>query len=140
MQDLSLFISNHLALTYAFAFALILLMVVEFLRVRRMTYRIDVKDAIQLINRKNAVIIDIRAPDLYRTGHIIDAISMTPRDILENPKKVEKFKSKPMIVVCLGGVESQKVAAFLLKEGYNAFSLSGGIRAWSEAELPLVKG
>jgi rhodanese-related sulfurtransferase len=106
---------------------------------KRNNFRITATQAVQLINRQNAAIIDIRATDSFRKGHIIDAVSLTSKEIMDGSKKIEKFKNKPVIIVCNAGIESQKIAALLLKQGYNAFSLSGGIRAWSEAELPLVK-
>ncbi len=54
-------------------------------------------------------------------------------------KKLDRLKNKPLIVVCDNGVDSQKAAASLSKQGYTVFALAGGLRAWSGAELPLVK-
>ncbi|EKD71967.1 MAG: hypothetical protein ACD_46C00044G0004 [uncultured bacterium] len=136
MQDLGQFIAKHLALTYAFALVLILLMIVEFFRMRRNQVNINAAQAVQLINRQNAVIIDIRASELFAKGHIIDALSLSAAD-LNNYKKIEKYKKRPIIIVCNSGIESQKVAAHLLKNGYNTFSL--GIRTWIDADLPLIK-
>ena len=56
------------------------------------------------------------------------------------PKKLEKFKSSPIIVTCATGIESPAAAASLVKHGFDAKVLSGGLRGWKEAELPLVKG
>jgi len=53
---------------------------------------------------------------------------------------LEKFKSKPIIVVDNSGFESQKIASFLLKQGYTAYSLNGGMRAWATAQMPIIKG
>lgn len=139
MQDLSQFIARHLGLTYALAITLLALMVIEYLRARRNQVNINTVQAVQLINRQNAVVIDIRADDTFRTGHILDAISLSSADLLNSGKKLEKYKKRPIIVVCNGGMESQKIAAHLLKQGYNAFSLAGGLRAWSDADLPIVK-
>jgi rhodanese-related sulfurtransferase len=139
MQDLITFLTAHLALTYTLAIVLVLLMIVEFLRLKRQNYNVNVPKAIQLINRENAIVIDIRPKDIFQKGHIIDSQSLTAKEIQENPKKIEKFRTKPIILVCHSGIESQKVAAFLLKQGYNVYSMAGGIRAWMAAELPLVK-
>ena len=130
MQDFMTFISQHLALTYTLAGVFLLIMVVEFLRLKRNTFCINVPRAIQLINRENAVVIDTRSPEAFKSGHIINA---------EKLSAIEKFRTKPLVLVCQTGQESQKIAAKLLKEGYNVYSLSGGLRAWSEAGLPLVK-
>lgn len=140
MQDIATFISHHLGLTYAVAAVFVLLMIIEVLRLKRNNFSVDVTKAVQLINRENAVIIDTRANDIYRQGHIIDSVSIPGRDTLDQPKKIEKYRNKPLILVCNTGLESQKIAALLKKQGYNAFALSGGIRAWGEAQLPLIKG
>lgn len=139
MQNLSVFLSNHLALTYTLAGILLLLVIVEFLRLKRDNFRINVPKAIQLINRENATVLDIRSKDLFSKGHIIDSQQMTAKELQENPKRIERFKTKPLILVCSTGNESQKIAALLIKQGYNVYSLSGGIRAWVDADLPLVK-
>lgn len=139
MQEISTFIINHLLLTYAFSGVLILLMIVEFLKQKRNAFVINTTRAVQLINHDNAIVIDIRVADSYAKGHIIDAQSIAASDLTTNTKKYEKFKLKPVIVVCNTGSESQKIAALLLKQGYNAYSLAGGLRAWSGADMPLVK-
>lgn len=140
MQELGTFIANHLALSYAFATTLVLLMVVESIRAKRQQLGIDVNQAVQLINRQKATIIDVRSSDRYAEGHIIDSQSL-PSSTIESAgqTKMNKLKKRPVVVVCNNGTESQKVAALLIKQGYNAFSLAGGMRAWKEAELPVIK-
>lgn len=125
MQDLFTFIANHMALSYAFVAALILLTIVEFLRMKRSDVGITTAQAVQLINRQNANVVDLRASENFKQGHIIDAVSLTAKEITDGSKKIEKLKSRPVIIVCNAGMESQKIAALLLKQGYNAFSLSG---------------
>jgi rhodanese-related sulfurtransferase len=139
MQELTTFISSHLLLSLATAIVLALVMVVEFLRAKRVSSQLTPLQATQMINHDHAVVIDIRPSDAYRGGHIIDAASFTPGEIRDNAKKLEKWKTKPIILVCGNGLESQKLAALLLKRGYNAYSLASGMRAWSEAQMPLVK-
>lgn len=139
MQDFITFFSNHLALTSAAIFVFALLTIIEFMRAKRATYSLNPTQMTQLINHQHAVVIDIRGAEQYRQGHVIDALSMTATDLNNNGKKLEKFKNKPLIVVCPSGNESQKIAALLLKRGYNAYSLAGGMRAWRTAQMPEVK-
>jgi rhodanese-related sulfurtransferase len=139
MQDFTQFIANHLELTYTLAGLLVLLMIVEFLRLKRNNFLVNVKQAVHLINRENALIIDLRSKDIFKTGHIVDAQTLSPQDILTTPKKIEKYKNRPIILVDGTGADSQKIAAKMIKEGYNIYTLSGGIRSWKEAEMPLVK-
>lgn len=139
MQELTTFISNHPLLSLSAGIVFFLLSVVEVIRARRLTYNITASQATQMMNHDNAVIIDTRSQDAYRNGHIIGAQSMSQQDIRDNNKKLEKLKGKPLIVVCNAGVESQKIAALLLKRGYNAYSLAGGMRSWIDAQMPIVK-
>src|SRR5579862_9702686 len=99
MQDLTIFISQHLALTYTFALLLILLMVVEFLRLKRQSFRIDTTRAVQLINHDNAVVIDIRPNEAYQKAHIIDAISIPAKEMSHSPQKIEKYRASSLIIV-----------------------------------------
>lgn len=140
MPDIFTFISQHMGLAYSFVILFVILMIVEYLRLRRNNFRINPSQAVQLINRNNAVVIDIRANDLFSKGHIIDAVSMSTQDMQDTPKKLEKYRARALIIVCQTGVESQKTAALLMKQGYNVYALSGGVRAWNEAGMPLVKG
>jgi rhodanese-related sulfurtransferase len=139
MQDFVVFFSHHTNLLLAAGLLIAALLVVEFLRAQRGSNRLDVPSAIQLINRAHAVVIDIRPTDIYRQGHITDAKSMTSQDMLQHPLKLEKFKNKPLIVVCSAGIESQKIATALKKRGLNAHSLTGGMHAWQQADIPTVK-
>jgi len=139
MQDLTIFVSHHPGLFLAAAIIFILAMIVELFRATRGNLRIDIPKAIQLINHEHAAVIDIRPTELFRKGHILDAISIPAKDLMISTKKMDKFKSKPIIIACNAGVESQKIAAHLLKQGYNVYSLSGGTRAWGDAGMPLIK-
>lgn len=139
MQDLTLFLSHHLALSLAAIVIFILLMIVEAMRAKRSRTGITPAELTQLINHQQAVVFDIRPQDAYRQGHIIDSQAVTAQELQKPSKKMERFKSKPLVIVCNTGMESQKIATLLLKQGYNAFSLSGGIRAWIQANMPLVK-
>ncbi|VVC75109.1 Thiosulfate sulfurtransferase GlpE [Aquicella siphonis] len=139
MQDLTTFIAQHPLLSLAAAIVLILLILLELMRAKRNVFNISPSQVTHLINRENAAVIDVRQQDAFRAGHIIDAVSMPPQDILQNPKKLEKFRARPLVIVANSSSESQKIAALLLKQGYNAYSLTGGIRAWNEAQMPLIK-
>lgn len=139
MQDILIFISQHWLLTTALVIVLVLLMIVEVIRLKQNTFNISPLQTTQLINHENATVIDIRTTETFKKGHIIGANAISAQEIRENSKKLEKFKTRPLIIVCNAGIESQKIATLLLKQGYNVYSLHGGMRAWSEAEMPIVK-
>ena len=139
MQELTTFIMNHQILVLAMMIVIALLLVIELIRARRRIYFATPSEIVKGINHDNAVVIDIRTPEAFQKGHIVGALSMSGHEIRNHLKKLEKFKEKPIIIVCDNGIESQKLAAILFKLDYNAFSLPGGMPAWIKAEMPLIK-
>lgn len=92
-----------------------------------------------LINHENAVILDIRAESDYNNGHIINAISFPEKNMDEKMGKIQKYKSKSIIIVCLTGQNSPAFGAKLTKVGFDkVFALKGGTQAWVNANLPMV--
>lgn len=98
-------------------------------------------DATLLINRENAVVIDVRTAEEFAAGHLADAINI-PRDKFdERVKELEKFKDRPLIINCASGVRSGGACGDLRKRGFErVFNLAGGVGAWTQAGLPLKKG
>ena len=140
MQDIVLFIQHHWLLNLILFVVLLLLMLLELLTQKQGGPRLSPLQVVQLINHDNAVIVDVRNPALFVEGHIIDAVSIPADDIAEKWKKLEKFRSKPIILTCQSGTDSSRAAAFLTKQGFDIKTLTGGLRAWREADMPLVKG
>jgi len=139
MQDVLTFLSNHATLSGSIAILVVLLLIVEFMRAKRNNFSVSPTQLTQLINHQNAAVIDIRSNELYRKAHIIGAHSLQSKELIDNSKKLEKFKNKPLVIICGTGMESQKITTQLLKRGYNAYALAGGMRAWSDAAMPVVK-
>jgi len=97
-------------------------------------------EAVQLINRRDAVVIDVRDAAEYKSGHITNARHIPEGEIDSRMKELEKVKSKPIIVSCARGNRSLNVANRLRKLGFaEVFSLRGGIAAWQAASMPLEK-
>src|SRR5262249_54268948 len=93
-----------------------------------------------LINQKNALVVDVRDASDYEKGHLLNARHMPLADVAARSAEIEKFKSRPVIVVCERGNRADKAAAALRKQGFDqVFSLGGGVAAWQQAGLPLEK-
>ncbi len=92
--------------------------------------------ATQLINGRNAVVVDVRTPQEFATGSLPGARNV-PVDKLG--EKLPDFKKdKPVIVVCASGSRAGKAAAQIRAGGYGeVYVLAGGIAAWREAGLPI---
>ena len=97
-------------------------------------------EAVQLINRRDALVLDVRASGEYAAGHIASAKHVPEAQLADRIKELEKFKSRPIIVSCTTGSRAHSVSGMLRKNGFaEAFALKGGIAAWQQASLPLEK-
>jgi rhodanese-related sulfurtransferase len=97
-------------------------------------------EAVRLINREKAVVIDVCEPAEFAVAHVAGARSI-PLGSLEGSKDLPANKTLPLVVVCASGVRSARAVALLRKAGFaNAQSLAGGLRAWREANLPVDSG
>lgn len=101
---------------------------------------VDTMEAVQLINRKDALVLDVRDEGEYASGHIPNARHIPLGKINERLRELEKFKAKPIVVHCRTGTMSAKACGVLRKNGFtNVHNLRGGIAAWQEASLPVQK-
>ena len=102
---------------------------------------IGVTEFAEQLKQKNIQIVDCRTPDEYKSGYIQGATLAdwnNQQQFADAAKKLDK--SKPVYVYCLAGVRSAKAADWFAKNGFtNVYSLDGGIKAWQEQKLPLVK-
>ncbi len=139
MQALTVFLSQHLTLAYLFLGLMVALILVEFIRLRRLNYAITAKEAVHLMNREHATVVDLRDKAAFTEGHIIDAVHADTHDVKALAKKLDKQRTKPVILICQTGVSAQKIAVQLSHEGFHVHAITGGIAAWKQADLPLVK-
>jgi rhodanese-related sulfurtransferase len=109
-------------------------------RIMRPGHEVGPLEAVQLINRKDAVVIDVRNAADYKSGHITNARHLPEGEIDSRMKELEKVKAKPIIVSCARGNQSMAVANRLRKLGFaEVVSLRGGLAAWQQANMPLEK-
>ena len=101
--------------------------------------KLSTADAVQLINREKAVLIDVSEPAEYAAGHALGARSV-PFGSLEASKDLPKNKALPVVVVCTTGTRAARAVTTLKKLGFaNARALAGGVDAWRAANLPIEK-
>ena len=101
--------------------------------------KVSTHDAVQLINREKALLIDVSEPAEYAAGHAMGSRSV-PFGGLEASKDLPKNKALPLVVVCPTGARASKAVATLKKLGFeNARALAGGFEAWRAANLPVEK-
>ncbi|HEV2611143.1 MAG TPA: rhodanese-like domain-containing protein [Noviherbaspirillum sp.] len=102
--------------------------------------KVSTLQATQLMNQGKAVIVDVRDPAGFATGHVRDAKNIPLKELPNRVAELEKFKSKTVIVVCQSGTQSAKATSILKKAGFNeVVSLTGGLAAWQAQGLPVAK-
>ena len=100
---------------------------------------VNTAQATHLINREDALVIDVRDPGEYGAGHILGARNL-PVARIDEKADLGKRKDRPLIVYCDSGARSSKAAAVLRQQGYTqVVNLSGGLGAWQAAGLPVEK-
>jgi rhodanese-related sulfurtransferase len=94
--------------------------------------------AVQLINRERATLIDITSDDEYRAAHAKGAKHVPADDLEKALGKIVKDKGRPVVIMCATGARSRGAAARARKAGYTrALSLAGGLGAWRQANMPV---
>ena len=96
----------------------------------------------QLVNRVNkddAIVVDVREEKEYKQGHIVDAINIPHAKMTERWVELEKYREKPVILVCNLGHHSGPAVKVLAGHGFADLSrLGGGMTEWKNMQLPLV--
>lgn len=133
------FIKNHPMLSIGWVVLLIAIIVLTIKIKLSKVKTINNAQAIQMINKENAVIIDVRSADNFKNGHITESINILPVDIKNGSiKAIEKYKDSPVIVIDDNGMSD--IGEVLSKQGFTqVFALKDGIAGWNGENLPLVK-
>ncbi|MCX7042792.1 MAG: rhodanese-like domain-containing protein [Gammaproteobacteria bacterium] len=94
-----------------------------------------------LINREDALLVDLSASTDFEKGHIPGAKNVAPSQFDPESKLLAKVRDLPVVVTCRSGTASADAAKKLVKAGFKkVYWLDGGIGAWQQANLPLTKG
>jgi rhodanese-related sulfurtransferase len=101
------------------------------------TPSIDPAGAVDLIAARSAVIVDVRQPAEWKTGHIHDALYIPLGQLSSRLHQLPTDKT--IVTVCRSGHRSTVAARTLIRAGHHALSLHGGMNAWARAGLPLSR-
>lgn len=123
------------------ALAVIIAMLVHSFIGARGVKNVPPSEAVTLINRQNAVVLDVRTDDEFKQGHIINSLHIPVGLLASRINELERHKTQPLVVVCRTGQRSTQACSILRKQGFvSLYGLAGGIVAWQGANLPLAKG
>ena len=96
--------------------------------------------AVQLINREKAVVIDVCEAEEFAAGHVGGAKNVPLGQLEERLPSLVKNKSLPVVLVCASGARANRAVAVAKKLGYEkAEALAGGLKAWRDASMPVEK-
>jgi len=140
MSQVASFIINHWVLFLALVIILTML-TTNILKAKLLGFKeIKPAEVVQLMNHKNAVILDVRDDKEFSAGHILNAVNI-PLGVMEGRLiELEQYRSKPIIISCRTGQQSARAGMIMHKQGYkDIYKLAGGMTAWQSANMPVTK-
>ena len=100
--------------------------------------RLSPADAVRLINRDNAAVVDLRSTEVFARGHIAGAVNLPLAQLGEADSRLGKVKGRPLLLVCEGATGALAATRRLRESGCDRLHLlAGGMDAWRAASLPV---
>lgn len=138
MGQLLEFVGNHPVLVGLFVTLLVLFLVNEG---RRGGRSVSAQELVNLVNRENAVIVDLRDRKEFEAGHVVDAINIPFSTLESRSGELEKYRDRPIVAVDRMGQHAGAAGTLLRKAGFeNVLRLSGGMAEWRNGNMPVVRG
>ena len=108
---------------------------------RRSSGEVGTLVAVQMINYKDGLALDVREGSEYDAGHLPNSRHIPSDKLEQRLEELEKFKDKPIVLIHRSGTNSSgKSRSILRKNGFaHVYDLAGGIDVWRQANLPIVK-
>ncbi|WIO73958.1 rhodanese-like domain-containing protein [Porticoccaceae bacterium LTM1] len=101
---------------------------------------LSTSEVVQLLNRDDAVLVDVRERKEYEAGHVTGALHIPHNKLADRKAELEKYRNKTLIVVDKLGQHAGNVGKQLRKEGFDVRRIRGGMVEWQNQNLPLVAG
>ena len=138
MDQILDFVTNYFLLVGGFVSLLVLFIANE---TRRGGQSVSAQQLVNLVNRENALVLDVRDRKEFETGHIVDAVNVPFASLESRLKELQVHKGRPIVVACKIGQHSGAAGALLAGDGHEKVArLAGGMTEWRSAQLPVVKG
>ena len=100
---------------------------------------LSIGEAVRLVNGEGGVFLDIREAQEFARGHITAAINIPAGSLANRIDELEKFREKPVVVVCKMGQSAGSATKTLRLQGFpQAQKLAGGMMEWDAQKLPVV--
>lgn len=140
-EELLAFANRNIYLSLGLLAITVALIYTEIARLTRGYKSLRPAELTALINRENALVVDLSPSGDFDKGHIAGSRSVAMSQFDPESKLLAKAKSLPVVVTCRNGQASAGAAKRLKKAGFEqVYWLEGGVQGWQQADLPLVKG
>lgn len=140
MDPLLVFFVKHWMLSSAFLVLVVVFLLNEWRHRAMGIPSLDPQQLVNLLNHNGGVAVDVRSQVSYQQGHIIGAQSIPQEELAAKLNVLNKYKSKPIILVCARGLDAPKMAKLLAANGFNQlYFLANGMEGWVSNGMPLVK-
>ena len=140
VDQLKQFITAHWMLSAAFVLILLLVIIEEIRSRASGVKRVSPSGLTHLINREQAIVVDLRGEAAFSAGHILGAKCMSASTFISECDSLHEYKERPIVLACKAGQDSATMANKLQRKGFsNVYYLVGGMGAWQQANLPLTK-
>lgn len=101
---------------------------------------VDTAEATLLINRRNAVLLDVRETNELEGGRVPNAVHVPLSQLDGRVQEIAKYASRPVVAYCATGRRTRAAGRALTRAGFKeVYALRGGIAAWKKEQLPLEK-
>ncbi len=134
------FFTNNIVLFAALGIILALIVRMELKRALRGFKAISPAEAVQLINKEDALVLDIREGNELAQGVIRGSKHLALSVLKQQVEELQDYTEKPVIAYCKAGNRSEQACEILKKNNFsNVMSLKGGLEGWKTANLPVAK-
>ena len=106
---------------------------------RRGGQSINIHEATRLLNKEDAVLLDVRDAGEYKNGHIVNAINIPHARLSERMSELDKYKNKTIIIADKFGQHSGHCGKQLKEKGFDSLRMQGGMSEWLSQNLPVAK-
>lgn len=140
MEQFGEFVTNHLMLFGALALITVMLIGNLADGFSGIGSELSPQQAIQLMNRDSAAVVDLRPAGDFKNGHIVGASNIPESSVKDDASKLEPYRERPLLLYCATGMVSARLVRTLKKQGFaKPFALKGGVAAWQQENFPLTR-
>lgn len=140
MNEWAQFAQENIVLAAIFVVLLAAIINMEFQRWTKKYKDIGPVELVDLMNNDNAVVLDFRGVGELSGGTIQGAKHIAPESLAQQAGKLQNYKESPVVGFCTQGIKAPALCKQLTKQGFSqVYHLKGGMTAWKQANMPVVK-